>query len=196
MVEKEEQKGKYQYDEKDKIGEGTFGIVYKGKFIDEKGKTKVVALKEIPEEVFKTRSEMESFYNEISILSKLKEENKEDPLLSNENIVNFLGITNLNNKTFLVYEFCNGGDLKRYLKFFKGFDEKMVQYIISQVLKGLQFIHNKNIIHHDIKPNNILVDLCVEEKTQKEKESKINMIMEGTNENNRDNATDDLKTMF
>ena len=194
MVEEEEkQNRKFQYEEKDVLGKGSFGTVYKGIYIDDKGKEKVVALKEIPEEVFKTKSEMESLYNEITISSKLNEENKDDPLLSNENIVNFLDITNLNNKTFLVYEFCNGGDLRRYLKFFNGFDEKMVQYIISQVLKGLQLLHNKKIIHHDIKPENILVNLCVEEKTPKEKESKINMIMEGTDENNRDNTTDDFK---
>ena len=194
MVEEEEkQNGKFQYEEKDVLGKGSFGTVYKGIYIDDKGKKKVVALKEIPKEVFQDRLKMESLYNEISISSKLNEENKDDPLLSNENIVNFLDITNLNNKTFLVYEFCNGGDLKRYLKFFKRFDEKMVQYIISQVLKGLQLLHNKKIIHHDIKPENILVNLCVEEKTPKEKESKINMIMEGTDENNRDNATDNFK---
>ena len=81
MVEKEEkQKGKYQYDPKDQLGKGQFGVVYKGKYIDDKGEEKVVALKTIPEKILEEPEQMESLYNEISISSKVNEENKDDTL--------------------------------------------------------------------------------------------------------------------
>ena len=186
MVEKEEkQNGKYQYGQNDILGKGSFGVVYKGTYIDDKGQKKVVALKEIPEHILKDHSQMGNLYNEISISSKINEENKDDPFSSSENVVKFFDITNLNDKTFLVYEYCNGGDIRRYLKFFRRFDEKIVQNIISQLLKGLKFLHNKKIVHHDIKPENILVELCVEGETEKEKNDKIKMIMEKTSARNR-----------
>ena len=199
-------KEKYEYNPDDVLGKGSFGIVYKGIYNYE-DISKEVALKEIPEEILEDQSKLESLYNEISISSKLnqeeknneekkekkkneekKEEKKEEKnkvLLVNENIVNFLDIINLNKKTFLVYEFCNGGDLKRYLRYFKRFNEKVVQYILTQVIKGLQILHNKKIVHHDIKPENILVELCVEGASPEEREEKIKMIMGKTDHKNR-----------
>ena len=49
--------------------------------------------------------------------------------------------------------------VKFHLQYFRKFDEKAIQYILTQLLKGLNELHAKKIVHHDIKPENVLVDL-------------------------------------
>jgi serine/threonine protein kinase len=56
---------------------------------------------------------------------------------------------------------------------------------MTHIIKGLQVLHNKKIVHHDIKPENILIDLCpITSDKEKEKEI-IKTIMEKTNPKNR-----------
>ena len=60
------------------------------------------------------------------------------------------------NEVYLIYEFCDGGDLKSYVER-KGrlkLDEALG--IIKQIAKGLAYLHNKGYIHSDIKPENVL----------------------------------------
>ena len=128
------------------LGKGSFGTVYLGTDIL---KDKYVSLKKIPSEIMKDPQKIEALSNEILISSSIE----------NENLVKILDLTDINNEKFLVYEFCNGGDLRRYLRFFKTFDERSVQYFMTQVLTGLSELHSKKIIHHDIKPENVLVEL-------------------------------------
>ena len=137
------------------------------------------------------KTKLSSLYNEISISGKINVEDKEDKENKenkennnnqniNENIVNFLDITEINHNIYLAYEYCNGGDLKRYSRFFKTFDEKMVQNIMTQIIKGLQVLHNKKIIHHDLKLENILVDLNPKASSQEEEKELIKLIKEKT----------------
>ena len=128
------------------LGKGSFGTVYLGTDIL---KDKYVSLKKIPSEIMKDPQKIEALSNEILISSSIE----------NENLVKILDLTDINNEKYIVYEFCNGGDLRRYLRFFKTFDEKSVQYFMTQVLTGLSELHSKKIIHHDIKPENVLVEL-------------------------------------
>ena len=128
------------------LGKGSFGTVYLGTDVF---KNKYVSLKKIPAEIMKDPKKIESLSNEILISSGVE----------NENLVKILDLTDIDDKKYIVYEFCNGGDLRRYLRFFKTFDEKVVQYFMSQILNGLSELHSKKIIHHDIKPENVLVEL-------------------------------------
>ena len=128
------------------LGKGSFGTVYLGTDIL---KDKYVSLKKIPSEIMKDPQKIEALSNEILISSSIE----------NENLVKILDLTDINNEKYIVYEFCNGGDLRRYLRFFKTFDERSVQYFMTQVLTGLSELHSKKIIHHDIKPENVLVEL-------------------------------------
>ena len=128
------------------LGKGSFGTVYLGMDVF---KNKYVSLKKIPAEIMRDQQKIEALSNEILISAGVE----------NENLVKILDLTDLNNEKYIVYEFCNGGDLRRYLRFFKKFDEKTVQYFMCQVLNGLSELHSKKIIHHDIKPENVLVEL-------------------------------------
>ena len=131
------------------MGKGSFGTVYLGTNISN---DKYVALKKIPVEIMKDQQKIQALSNEILISAGVE----------NENLVTILDLTDINEDKYIVYEFCNGGDLRRYLRYFKSFDETCVQYFVKQVLNGLSELHDKKIIHHDIKPENILVELLPE----------------------------------
>ena len=148
------------------LGKGSFGTVYLGTDI---ANDRYVSLKKIPGEIMKDNQKIEALSNEILISSGV----------DNENLVKIIDLTDINNDKYIVYEFCNGGDLRRYLRFFKTFDETAVQYFMKQVLNGLSELHSKKIIHHDIKPENVLVELIpfvvkdknnIEERKQFEKQ--------------------------
>ena len=148
------------------LGKGSFGTVYLGTDI---ANDRYVSLKKLPGEIMKDPQKIEALSNEILISSGV----------DNENLVKIIDLTDINNDKYIVYEFCNGGDLRRYLRFFKTFDETAVQYFMKQVLNGLSELHSKKIIHHDIKPENVLVELIpfvvkdknnIEERKQFEKQ--------------------------
>ena len=128
------------------IGKGCFGTVYLGTDI---ANDKYVALKKIPPEIKNDAQKIQALSNEILISAGVE----------NENLVKILDLTDINNDKYIVYEFCNGGDLGRYLKYFRSFDEVYVQYFMKQILSGLSELHAKKIIHHDLKPENVLVEL-------------------------------------
>ena len=135
------------YGLKDRIlGRGLFGTVYLGLDLS---KDRYVSLKKIPAEIKDDLQKINALSNEILISAGV----------DNENLVKIIDLTDIGEDKYMVYEFCNGGDLRRYLKYFKRFDEKAVQYCLAQVLNGLSELHDKQIIHHDIKPKNILIEL-------------------------------------
>jgi serine/threonine protein kinase len=113
----------------------------------------------------------EMIESEIEILLKL------DHL----NIIKFYGYTKKRGVYYLRMEYCNGGDVYEYLKnkslqndkniernCFGGFSDEFMQNFIRQTSNGLKYIHDKNIIHRDIKLHNILMH-----KTQNGIEFKI-----------------------
>ena len=142
------------------LGKGSFGTVYLGV---ELANDRYVSLKKIPPEIKEDPQKINALSNEILISAGV----------DNENLVKILDLTDIGNDKYIVYEFCNGGDLRRYLRYFKRFDERSVQYFMMQVLNGLKELHDKKIIHHDLKPENVLVELRpFEIKDKKNKEEK------------------------
>ena len=137
-----------KYEKIAKIGQGTFGEVFKARCRQDR--TKIVALKKVLME-----NEKEGFpitaLREIRILQ----------LLNHENIVNLLEICRQysRHKTtfYLVFDFCEH-DLAGLLsninvKFSLGEIKKVMQ----QMCEGLFFIHTNKIIHRDMKAANILI---------------------------------------
>ena len=150
------------------LGKGSFGTVYLGTDL---ANDKYVSLKKIPLEIMNDPQKIEALSNEILISSGVE----------NENLVKILDLTYIDKDKYIVYEFCNGGDLRRYLRYFKRFEEIHVQYFMSQILNGLSELHNKKIIHHDIKPENVLVELIpfnIKDKNNKEERKKFEKIID------------------
>ena len=172
---------KYNINYSNILGKGSFGTVYKGT-LNKDDKIIPVAMKQISKDIIENNNLLQLLSNEVAISANLyKDEDKNEKGENKmDNIVSFLDIIELNDNNYLVYEFCNGGDLTRYLKYFKTFDEKMIQNILRQILKGLSRLHEKKVVHHDIKPENILVELCLPKGDNSNLEKTINQVMETT----------------
>ena len=111
----------------------------------------------------------------MKVIDKTKISEKQANLLENEikiltntnhpNIIKLYKVMNdaQNTKyTYLILEYCNGGSLQNNLdqyksKYKKPFSVKLVQKIMKNILSGLKYLHDKGIIHRDLKLDNILV---------------------------------------
>lgn len=130
----------------EKIGEGTYGVVYKGKH---KKTNRYVALKKI-----RLDSEEEGVpstaIREISILKELQ----------HPNVVTLEEVLMQDGKLYLVFEFLSM-DLKKYIDSIpkeKMIDKQLVKSYMYQMLQAMLFCHQRRVIHRDLKPQNLLID--------------------------------------
>lgn len=129
----------------EKLGEGTYGVVYKGKH---KRTGKIVALKKI-----RLESEEEGVPSTaIREISLLKE-------LYHPNIVLLEDVLMEPNRLYLVFEYLTM-DLKKYMESLKGkqMDPALVKSYLHQMVDGILFCHSRRILHRDLKPQNLLID--------------------------------------
>ncbi|KAL3310545.1 Cell division protein kinase 1 [Cichlidogyrus casuarinus] len=130
----------------EKVGEGTYGVVYKCKNTKTNN---LSALKKI-----RLDNEDEGVpataIREIALLKEIK----------HPNIVNLEQVILENERLYLVFEFMNV-DLKKYLDQHKkkGLSGSLVQSFMYQMMQGLLFCHARRILHRDLKPQNVLVDM-------------------------------------
>lgn len=166
------QNGKYKLTHA--VGQGGFGITYKGVWYTEaKGplgtvKTEVpVCVKEF---FFKDYCQRDTLTADVRVHSetgktlfhKFKEKLiKEAKILSEVHhpyIVNVLEVFEENNTAYIAMEYIDGFSLK-YRMDQEGVmpEERLFKYV-GQIGEALEFVHRKNILHLDIKPSNILID--------------------------------------
>ncbi|XP_018843062.2 cyclin-dependent kinase B2-1 [Juglans regia] len=141
------------YEKLEKVGEGTYGKVYKAK---EKATGKIVALK-------KTRLHEDeegvppTTLREVSILRMLSR----DP-----HVVRLIDVKQGQNKEgktvlYLVFEYMET-DLKKFIRSFRQTGEnipaRIVKSLMFQLCKGVAFCHGHGILHRDLKPHNLLMD--------------------------------------
>ncbi|XP_061413078.1 myosin-IIIb-like isoform X3 [Lethenteron reissneri] len=133
------------------IGKGTYGKVYKATSRKDGSKAAVKTLDPVNQDI---DEEIEAEY---SILTSLPE---------HPNIVRFFGMyyqkDGVNgDQLWIVLELCNGGSVtdlvKGQLKRGERMDVMLIAYILRGALLGLNHLHSHNIIHRDIKGNNILL---------------------------------------
>lgn len=133
-----------RYELLEKIGEGGMGIVYKAKC---HLLNRFVAVKIL-------KSELSN--NEEFIL-RFKREANSIASLSHPNIVNIYDIGSENNINFIVMEYINGKTLKQVLRDNVRLSPDTTLSISLQMAEALIYAHKNNIIHRDIKCDNILI---------------------------------------
>ncbi|XP_010150140.1 PREDICTED: serine/threonine-protein kinase Nek5 [Eurypyga helias] len=128
-----------------KIGEGSFGKIFlaKRKVDNEQCVIKEINLTKMPEK------EKEASQKEVILLAQMK----------HANIVTFYASLQEKNKLYIVMEYCDGGDLMRRINMQHGvlFDEDQVLNWFVQISLGLKHIHDKKILHRDVKAQNIFL---------------------------------------
>ena len=166
------QKGKYKL--KQVIGQGGFGITYKGIWHTEVKGSLGAMRTEVPvcikEYFFKDSCVRDAYSFRVKVHSdtgkllfdKFKEKLiKEAKILSEVHhpyIVNVLEVFEENNTAYIAMEYIAGNSLKDKLAKEGMLPEAEVLRYIHQIGEALQFVHQKNILHLDIKPSNILID--------------------------------------
>lgn len=137
---------RFVFEKSDKLGEGTYGIVYKGRDLLRK---EAVAIKKI-----RLENENEGMpsttMREIAILKEL----------DHPNIIDLLSVKYQpsEKRLDLVFEYVEL-DMKKYLKKFKEpLSENLIRTFMRQLLEGIIHCHDRRIIHRDLKPQNILID--------------------------------------
>ena len=133
-----------RYQKLEKIGEGTYGVVYKAK--DRVSET-IIALKRI-----RLEAEDEGIpSNAIREISLLKE-------LRHPNIVRLYDVVHTERKLTLVFEYLDQ-DLKKYLDVCDGgLDTHVVKSFLYQLLTGITYCHHHRVLHRDLKPQNLLIN--------------------------------------
>ena len=134
----------------EEIGKGASAKVYLS--VDER-KDELVAIKTIPVENLKKDNGLINLKRELQILHKLK----------HDNIVKIKDFQSTKRNNYVVMEYCNGGNLFEYKRFYEKvtkstLNEFFIQKIIRQITDGLQYMHSQNIVHRDIKLENILLN--------------------------------------
>ena len=132
-----------------KIGKGAYGDVFMG--INTKTK-EIYAIKKITKKQLESETIYQYFNNEIFILKHL----------NHPNIVKFKSLTEYKSDYYLSTEYCNGGNLEHAMKYHidtynRPITEEIARYFISNILIGITYLNKNNLIHRDIKSDNILL---------------------------------------
>ncbi|ORY68860.1 cell division control protein [Pseudomassariella vexata] len=124
------------------LGKGAFGSVYKAIHW---GTGEAVAVKQI-KLVNLPKSELRMIEAEIDLLKNLH----------HDNIVKYIGFVKSTDCLNIILEYCENGSLHSICKAYGKFPENLVGVYMTQVLQGLQYLHDQGVIHRDIKGANIL----------------------------------------
>ena len=76
--------------------------------------------------------------------------------LIHNNIIKIYGSFAYKNYLYNIMPYCEGGELTQLINSNNYLSEKRIKEIFIQIVEGVEFIHNNNVIHRDLKPNNIL----------------------------------------
>ncbi|XP_075139078.1 serine/threonine-protein kinase D1 isoform X2 [Leptodactylus fuscus] len=134
----------YQIFPDEVLGSGQFGIVYGGKH---RKTGRDVAIKIIDKLRFPTKQESQ-LRNEVAILQNLH----------HRGVVNLECMFETPERVFVVMEKLHGDMLEMILSSEKGrLPERITKFLVTQILVALRHLHFKNIVHCDLKPENVLL---------------------------------------
>jgi len=95
-------------------------------------------------------------YNKITI-NDIKNQIDLLKSLSHPNIISLIEVFYYNENFYLIYEYCNSGDLYEYINNNLNINENLCKIIIHQLLKGLNYLHNKGIILCNLAPDHVVI---------------------------------------
>ncbi|XP_056881371.1 serine/threonine-protein kinase ULK3 isoform X6 [Takifugu flavidus] len=128
----------------ERLGSGTYATVYKAY---RKGDSReVVAVKVVAKKTL-NKASTENLLTEIEILKSIR----------HPHIVQLKDFQWDADNIYLILEWCSGGDLSRFIRSRRMLPEKVARRFLQQMACALQFLHERNISHLDLKPQNILL---------------------------------------
>ncbi|OIW18960.1 hypothetical protein TanjilG_09154 [Lupinus angustifolius] len=134
-----------QYEKVEKIGEGTYGVVYKAR---DRVTNATFALKKIRLEQ-EDEGVPSTAIREISLLKEMQ----------HRNIVRLQDVVHSERRLYLVFEYLDL-DLKKHMDSSPDFakDHQQVKMFLYQILCGIAYCHSHRVLHRDLKPQNLLID--------------------------------------
>ncbi|XP_040426518.1 serine/threonine-protein kinase ULK3 isoform X1 [Cygnus olor] len=128
----------------ERLGTGTYATVYKA--YGKKDTREVVAVKCVSKRSL-NRASVENLLTEIEILKTIR----------HPHVVELKDFQWDSEHIYLIMEFCAGGDLSRFIRTRRLLPEKVARVFLQQLACALKFLHDHNISHLDLKPQNILL---------------------------------------
>jgi serine/threonine protein kinase len=128
------------------LGRGAFGKVNLGLHT---ASGRLVAIKSFNKSRLYSESARKKIYYETNLMKNLK----------HNSIVKIFEIIESPRYILIILEFVCGGDLLSFVRKRTKLNEQTAKFIFRQIVEALRYIHSQNIIHRDIKLDNILIDL-------------------------------------
>ncbi|WOK92908.1 cell division control protein [Canna indica] len=134
-----------QYEKVEKIGEGTYGVVYKAR---DRQTNEMIALKKIRLEQ-EDEGVPSTAIREISLLKEMQ----------HRNIVRLHDVVHSEKRIYLVFEYLDL-DLKKHMDSCPELskDPHLIKTFLYQILRGIAYCHSHRVLHRDLKPQNLLID--------------------------------------
>uniref|UniRef100_A0A0E0NNV0 Protein kinase domain-containing protein n=4 Tax=Oryza TaxID=4527 RepID=A0A0E0NNV0_ORYRU len=134
-----------QYEKEEKIGEGTYGVVYRAR---DKVTNETIALKKIRLEQ-EDEGVPSTAIREISLLKEMH----------HGNIVRLHDVIHSEKRIYLVFEYLDL-DLKKFMDSCPEFAKNptLIKSYLYQILRGVAYCHSHRVLHRDLKPQNLLID--------------------------------------
>ncbi|KMZ61916.1 hypothetical protein ZOSMA_4G02060 [Zostera marina] len=134
-----------QYEKVEKIGEGTYGVVYKAR---DRLTNETIALKKIRLEQ-EDEGVPSTAIREISLLKEMQ----------HHNIVRLQDVVHSENRLYLVFEYLDL-DLKKHMDSCPEISKSplLIKKYLYQILRGIAYCHSHRVLHRDLKPQNLLID--------------------------------------
>ena len=129
-----------------RIGQGAFGKVNLGLNVLTGRVVAIKSFKTTPIKKFQHR--MKKIQYETELMKRF----------NHKNITKILEVFNDEEYMLIIMEYINGGNLFSFVKKRRKLSEKMAKFLFRQIILGIQHIHSKNVVHRDIKLENILID--------------------------------------
>ncbi len=147
------------------LGEGTFGITVSAVRKRKVGGKEIVdryALKILDPTLFESATLRAQFITELTSVQGIND----------SNLVRYIDYGELDGQPYVVMDICSGGDLGELVRRLRGpMPERLAARIGAQVAKGLRCMHEKRMVHRDIKPGNIMLACTTKPGSTSEVES-------------------------